>query len=358
MFTPECLPILIGSLPLTDHDEAVDLLLNQAPQIPLWPQLPKLPGEGMVRQFITGFPGFVEDSSGYRIDTTSNDFQEQMASFYQEYLDCEENPALLANSRFALKDKATRGFTRFIAHLKRYPHQAVSLKGQITGPVTTGIGVKNQEGRSIIYDDDLRDVLVKMLALKARWQVETLLQHTGEQPPILFIDEPGIVSFGSSAFVGITKEMVTAAVDKVIGAIQDAGGLAGIHICANGDWSPALESKTDIISFDAYFYFDNFILYREQLLSYLKRGNILAWGIVPTSDPDVIAHTSSTDLFTLWKRQVDIVAGFGLSKAQLLRQTLIAPSCGTGSLPLDLALKVITHTREVSAMARDYMALH
>ena len=356
MFSPECLPILIGSLPLTDHDEAVELILTHAPQIPLWPQLPKLPGEGMVRQFISGYPGLTEDASGYWIDTDGESFQEQMATFYQEYMDIEENPALLENSRFRLGDDVTGGFTRFIASLTHHDHQSVTLKGQITGPVTTGIGVKDQDGRSIIYSDDLRDILVKMLALKARWQVKELHKHTGEQPPILFIDEPGIVSFGSSAFVGITKEMVTEAVDEVVAAIQEAGGLAGIHICANGDWSPALESKTDIISFDAYFYFDNFILYREQLKKYLERGGILAWGIVPTSEPDVIAGTTSEELFSLWKSQVDSIAGFGFLPKQLMRQTLIAPSCGTGSLSLDLAIKVITLTQEVSTMAREHLA--
>lgn len=355
MFTPECLPILIGSLPLTDHDEAVDLILTQAPQIPLWPQLPNLPGEGMVRQFITGYPGLTEDASSYWIDTTSESFQEQMAAFYQEYMDIEENQSLLTESRFALGDDVAHGFSRFIAGLLRHNHQPVTLKGQITGPVTTGIGVKDQDGKSIIYDDNLRDMLVKMLSLKACWQVKELHKHTGEQSPILFIDEPGIVSFGSSAFVGITKEMVTAAVDEVVAAIQNSGGLAGVHICANGDWSPVLESKTDIISFDAYFYFDNFILYKEQLTKYLVRGGILAWGIVPTSDPDVIARTSNEELFSLWKQQVAIMAGFGISPAQLMKQTLIAPSCGTGSLTRDLALKVINHTQEVSAMAREHL---
>lgn len=357
-FTPCCLPILIGSLPLTDHDQAVELILDHAPQIPLWPQLPRLPGEGMVRQFISGFPGLVEDYSGYRIDTTSEDFQEQMASFYQDYLDCEETPTLLEQSRFALGDDLTRGFTRFMEALQRHNHRAVALKGQITGPVTIGIGVKDQDGKSIIYDDDLRDVVVKMIALKARWQVKQLLKHSCEQPPILFIDEPGIVSFGSSAFVGITREMVTAAVDEVVDAIQESGGLAGIHICANGDWSPALESQADIISFDAYFFFDNFILYREQLMDYLRSGKILAWGIVPTSDPEVIATTTSTELFSIFRQQIDKVAEFGIPARRLMQQTLIAPSCGTGSLSLELALKVIRHTQEVSAMARNHLAAY
>ena len=42
-----CRPCLIGSLPLTDYAEAARLVWDYTPEIPLWVQLPKVPGEGM-----------------------------------------------------------------------------------------------------------------------------------------------------------------------------------------------------------------------------------------------------------------------------------------------------------------------
>lgn len=352
MFQPRCLPILIGSLPLTDHQEAVDLILAEAPQIPLWPQLPTLQEEGMVRQFISGFPGLCQEGSRYWIDSESDDFESQMTLFYTEYMEIEEDQILPAHSRFCLNEHTTRGFSVFLQAVKNAPHNHTTLKGQITGPVTTGIGVKDRQGKSIFYDDNLRDMLVKMLALKAQFQVRELQKYSGPAQPIIFIDEPGIVSFGSSAFVGITKEMVTDSVFQVIEAIQSVGGLAGVHICANGDWSPVLASTTDIISFDAYFYFDNFVLYKEQLTAYLQRGGILAWGIVPTSDPAILHSTTGEELFALWVKQLEHLQEFGFTAQQLMEQTLIAPSCGTGSLPTELAIKVMQLTAEVSAKAR------
>mgnify|MGYP003462890772 CR=1 FL=1 len=35
--------------------------------------------------------------------------------------------------------------------------------------------------------------------------------------------------------------MVAQAPAEVVSAIKGAGGLAGLHICANGDWGPALQ---------------------------------------------------------------------------------------------------------------------
>ncbi len=356
MFTPNCRPILIGSLPLTNHAEALRLIVTHTPDIPLWPQLPKLPREGMIRQFLTGFPGLVDDGNRYWIDTAGDDFSQAMAAFYEDYLQAVENPTVLKTSRFALGPDAAGGFFTLLDYLETAKQPPLTVKGQITGPVTAGIGVKDGRGNSIIYDDNLLDILIKLLTMKACWQVAELRRFTRDTPPIIFIDEPGLVSFGSSGFAGVSREMVTSAVTEVSSAIKNFGGLAGVHICANGDWGPALTSPLDIISFDAYFYFDNFILYKEQLCAFLARGGILAWGIVPTGDPLAAAEESSSSLFAKWLGQLERLASFGFSKQQLMTQTLIAPSCGTGSLSPELARKVLTMTGEVSRMARAHLS--
>lgn len=348
MFTPRCLPILIGSLPLTSHADATKIILEHSPQIPLWPQLPKNSGEGMVRQFLSGFPGLREVGKRFWIDTACPHFPEEMTSFYEEYMQAESDGDFLKYSRFKLDSDTTSGFSELLNALDTTAVITVTIKGQVTGPITTGIGTKDQAGNSIFYDDNLRDMLVKHLSQKARWQVIELLRYTADIPPIVFIDEPGLVSFGSNAFAGISREMVTEAVGDVIKAIQQAGGLAGVHICANGDWGPALDSGTDIISFDAFSYFNNFILFKDQLTRFLKRGGLLAWGIIPTSDPLIVASENSNSLYVKWLEQLRTLCSFGFTEKQIMEQTLIAPACGTGSLSLELAMKVLKMNYEVS----------
>jgi hypothetical protein len=351
-FSPDCLPILIGSLPLSNHDEAVALILQYTPQIPLWPQLPKHPKEGMVRQFFSGFPGLREQGKRFWVDDESEDFPAQMAGFYDYYLRSEELERLPDDSLLGLDRDCARGFFVFTERLASAPSVPLTLKGQVTGPVTTGIGIKNRSGLPIIYDDNLRDILVKLLAGKARWQVEQLMALCGAAPPIIFIDEPGMVNFGSTAFSGISKELVLGSVSTLIDAVHRAGGLCGIHICANGDWAPALNSAADIISFDAYSYFNNFILFREQLVPYLERGGILAWGIVPTSNPETISAEQVDSLYEKWCGQLDTLCSLGFSEEQILGRTLIAPACGTGSLSIELARKVLDLTRSLSDRIR------
>jgi hypothetical protein len=356
MFTPNCLPVLIGSLPLTSHAHALRLILDHTPEIPLWPQLPKNPREGMLRQFLSGFPGLVDDGVRFWIDSTGPGFAEEMTAFYEEYLRVVDDPSLLRTSRFALDPDSATGFFTLIDYLRTGKSSPLTVKGQVTGAVTTGIGVKDGSGHSIFYDDNLRDMLIKLIAMKGCWQVAAMRPFTALVPPIVFIDEPGMVGFGAGGFAGISREMVTQATAEVVSAIKGAGGLAGLHICANGDWGPALTSDADIISFDAYFYFENFILYREQLIAFLARQGILAWGIVPTGDPLVVAEESADSLFTKWLGQVKTLAALGFGEKQLMAQTLIAPSCGTGSLTPDLARKVLAMTSQLSDMARAHLS--
>jgi hypothetical protein len=357
MFSPDCLPVLIGSLPLSSHRQAVELIFRFTPEIPLWPQLPALSREGMVRQFIDGFPGLIDHGRKYWVDSDSDDFPGQMASFYEEFFIGESQPHLPDVCCFSLPPDTARGFFTFTEMLEGGHYSPVTVKGQVTGPVTTGIGVRDHRGAVLLHDDNLRDILVKLLGGKARWQVERLKRYCAAVPPLVFIDEPGMVSFGSTAFAGISRELASETVSPLIASIKGAGGLAGIHICANGDWEPALASGADIISFDAYSYFDHFILYRDHLASFLESGGILAWGIVPTSDPDAVVREQVESLYEAWKVQLEALCSLGFTSQYVVSRSLIAPACGTGSLSPGLAEKVLSMTRGLADRIRSDFAL-
>ena len=49
--------------------------------------------------------------------------------------------------------------------------------------------------------------------------------------------------------------------------------LVGIHCCGNTDWSMLMDSGSiDIINFDAFEFQERFVLYADNLKSFLKRG--------------------------------------------------------------------------------------
>jgi methionine synthase II (cobalamin-independent) len=344
------LPLLIGSLPISDHGEALKMVFDSTPEIPLWVQLPMHSEEGMMVQFSSGIPGITEKDGRVFVDASTAGFEDELMAFYEDYLAVTDGGLPLDGTRFAMNEDSARGFFSFLQAIGDLSKQPLALKGQITGPVTLATGLTDQDRRALFYDDRLLDVVVKTLAMKARFQVEKLAQFG--IPAIMFIDEPALAGFGSSAFVSISADDIRRVLGEVIEAIHQAGGLAGVHVCANTDWSLILASEADILSFDAHGYFDRLALYEDLLRDFFDRGGILAWGIVPTSNTEEIDKVTSASLVKNLKRQIGVLESMGIDPAIIKTQSLITPSCGTGSLPLDYAAQVIRITKEVSQSCR------
>ncbi len=350
-FRPNGLPAWIGSLPVRDHDQAVRLMMEYTPDIPIWIQLPAFKKEGMIPQFLPGMPGLSQADDKVFINSVSDEFDGQLVSFFEDYLAISEDEKSLQDSRFALDADVAPGFFAFTEAMDALEKPPAAVKGQVTGPFTFTTGVVDENGRAIFYQDQLRDAAVKLIALKARWQVRQLKRYN--VPVIMFLDEPALAGYGSSAFISISREEVDACLKEVIDAVHQEGGIAGVHVCANAEWSIILDSPADIVSFDAYSFFDKFILYAGQIRKFMDKGGIMAWGIVPTGSPEAVAEASLDSLAALWETEVRQLEALGIKRDDIIAQSLITPSCGTGSLALDQALKVITLTRELSDRIRN-----
>ncbi|VTR69524.1 conserved hypothetical protein [Desulfosarcina cetonica] len=350
IFQPDGRPMLIGSFPLDDHAATSRLIMEYTPDIPLWAQLPIFPEEGMIPQFLSGMPAVAERDGKTFIDTADDGFDAELLAFFEDYMAASEDPDQLDRSRFTLTEATGKGVRALLETLAGMQTPPFAVKGQVTGPITFCTGVKDQDGRAIFYNDSLRDAAVKRLALNARWQVRTL---SGPGcPVIIFIDEPALAGFGSSELISISKTDILVCLQEVVDAIHDDGGLAGIHVCANTDWSLVLESGADIVNFDAYAYFDRFILYGPQIVEFLNAGGCLAWGIVPTLEPEEIQSETVETLYSGWQMRLKQVEALGLDVRRVFSQSLITPSCGVGSLSPDLATRVLMLTRDLSARIR------
>lgn len=345
------LPTLIGSLPAASHREAMDWILQATPDIPLWPQLPALPQEGMLNQFTEGLPGIIESDEQTYFDTETESFSAEQLAFYEEYLKVNESPGELAASRFQTSRQRAAGLYLLAEQAAAAGSCFTALKGQITGPFTLLTGISDRNKKLGYYDPALRDIIVKGIAMRAAWQV-SFLRETADIPVLLFIDEPALAGLGSSSFISISLEDIGQDLAEVTEAIHNAGGLAGVHVCANTDWNLLLSSAIDIISFDAYSFFDRFITCKNEIHKFLGRGGQIAWGIIPTGAAEMVEKESSDSLVARWEGQASLLAGNGWDAGALLQQTIITPSCGTGSLPPELARKVLQLTREVSAELR------
>ncbi len=339
-------PTFIGSMPHSDPDAAIELVLGAAPRIPVWPQLSAVKAEQMMIQFLEGLPGIRRSADRLFVDSASPGFEDELLGFYEEYLQADEGIVHIQDSRFRMGLETGRTFYRFLERLGNLNLDLAAVKGQIVGPFTLLSGLKDQGDRSILYDERLKDVVVKHLAMKCRWQISQL--KTLNCPVIVFLDEPALAGYGSSAFISVSKDLIDELLREVVESIHGENALAGIHVCANTDWSIPFESGVDIINFDAYSYFERFALYRDQFTEFIHSGGNIAWGLVPTGDPSLISKETSDSLVKRWFENIRELESAEVTVDRILNQSLFTPSCGCGSLPERMAERVLELTREVS----------
>jgi len=169
---------------------------------------------------------------------------------------------------------------------------------------------------------------------------------------IISIDEPGLVGYGSSLFISVSKEDIQNSLGGIIEVIHKEEGIAATHCCENTDWALLLNTEIDILSFDAYGFFDNLLIYEKELKEFIERGGIIAWGIIPTLDSILLSQETGSSLVSRWRQSIQKLTEKGIEFERLLKQSLITPSCGTGSLSMELAEKALALTREVSDKIR------
>ncbi|MBI3038833.1 hypothetical protein HYY75_07270 [bacterium] len=294
---------IIGSLPHENRNQALSFLFDQLKKIPAWPQLTFYPDERMTEQYKFGLAGFTTRDGKNFIDSRNPNFEEETLQFYEDFLQSSNFNQTLLNSRFSFNPSTGASFFPFLDYLFACRKNLVAVKGQITGPFTLSTSLLDQDQRYAIYDDRLRDMIVKGLSMNAHWQISKM--KAAQVPVIIFIDEPAMAGYGSSAFLGVSDEMVLEMLNEVSAEIHKAGGLAGIHVCANTDWGLIFKSDLDIINFDAYGFFDRFELYRDEIREFLLSGKNIAWGIIPTMRPDDIVRETPDSLATFWLQHVE-----------------------------------------------------
>jgi len=331
-----CLPTIIGSMPHTDAESACSTIAHHLKDIPAWPQLPKRSFlENMYVQYSQGFPGVVVEENRIYVNR-SQDLAKPLEEFYTAYL---ENNV----EKYPISPDYAAGFHRFLALDNLSP---LAVKGQITGPVTWGLTVTDENKKAIIYDDVLGDVVPKLLRLKASWMEKQLSQLS--RNTIIFVDEPYMAAFGSVG-VMLSKEQVISLEEEVFEGIS---GLKGVHCCGNTDWSVLLETSADIISFDTYNYAQSLTLYPAEVKRFLDRGGAIAWGIVPNDEESLEKETAAS----LNDRLEEAMAPFtreGIPFQQLIKQGLLTPSCGLGSISTEEAAdRVLELLAELSARIR------
>ena len=313
----------IGSLPHRSVADGCRLVLSSF-DIPFWPQFPGISfKESMIPQYAEGLPFLRMDAEKQTVWIDRNG-SDELERFYESYA---------PECRIAISEDHAQGLHALLRMIKG--RRFAFLKGQVTGPLTFSLGLKDIHGKSVYFDEEFREISLMLLQAKTRWQIDILKQHA--EKVVIFIDEPILSALGSSSYLGVSSEEVLRLLRELTRTIRSGGGVSGIHCCGNADWPIVMKSGCDIVNFDAYDYLNTIALYPEECRDFLENGGYFAWGIVPTSE--AITGETPDSLREHFRRGIDTFSAH-IPRELLLSRMLITPSCGTGSRSVEEAVKI------------------
>jgi len=332
----------IGSMPFEDNEHAIDVSLKML-DAPAWPQMSCFGlNERMEVQYSEGMPCRMLDREKSRIYfDTSGDYSEDLAAFYEAYMAAMDPDEGTGDcSPMAIGPDFAKGIYSLEGRLKAMGAKLPIIKLQTCGPVTFGLSVVDENKRAMWYNEEFRDVIIKTMAMKSRWQIQKFGPFA--EKVICFIDEPILAAFGCSTYVSVKREDVVGAIMETADAIHADGGISGIHCCGNTEWIIPIDAGVNIVSFDAFEFGETIAMYIESVKSHLERGGVLAWGVVPSSV--AIRQQTVESLESHLERIIGNLTARGIDKQLILEHSMITPSCGTGSMEPADAEKVFELT--------------
>lgn len=348
-----CLGSAIGSMPFADVSHAIDVSLEKL-DCPIWPQLSFFGlKEQMEIQYSEGIPcAVIDEEKGRMFFQTDGDYSDAFAEFYEAYMMAMDPDDGTGDcSALAISEEFSHGIYALEKRLKENNAHLPWLKVQTTGPISFALTIVDENKRALWYNEEFRDVVVKSMAMKSRWQIQKFKPYADNI--ICFIDEPILSAFGSSTYVSVNRDEVVAALNECVEAVHMDGALAGTHCCGNTEWSILIDAGVDIVNFDAFEFGETIAMYADKVKELFARGGLLAWGVVPTS-PEIRNQTCES-LVEQLEKVMDHLAAKGIDKQTIVEQAIIMPSCGTGSMDEADAEKVFEMVQAVSnAMKAKY----
>lgn len=339
--------LAIGSLPHNTVESAMEVVKKDFSEIPFYPQLSNINrSEDMTIQFLEGLPSFLPSNESFEIDTESEKFFEDLESFFTDYEEIIADTDTEILEKYAISKEFSSTFPEFEKIIKNTKPQYA--KAQIIGPFTLAAMLTDQNGINAIFDETLREIVVKLLTLKVLWQIKHIKQANPTTIPIIFMDEPTLSQLGTSAYLTISEKDVVDMLAEISEIIHQNGGISAIHCCGKCDWTILIKAKADIINFDAFAFSEHLGLFAQEIDKFLQDGGKLAWGLVPTLDVEALKNITLADLIKDFGQGIKYLTNKGIDEKLIIDNSLITSSCGAGSLSVELAQKAMDLVFELS----------
>ena len=335
---PKFAATMMAAVPYRDMERAGDVILKNFPEAPCLPVMTR-----GIKWMLEGIPCVVIDRENRRILLDlSPERESELLEFYDRYIEEDLD-------YFATTPETAPFFYGMLERLKRSrPPELKWVIFHSAGPLLLGDTIRQQDGNPCIYNETLRDVLIKGINIKTRWLEKKIREEIPGVEVVADLPETTLVNFTSAGGTGTREDVITAMNEGFAGLTC----LTWIHCCANIDWSLLTDSTVDVINFDAYQYSDKAVLYAEEFKQFLERGGMIGWGIVPVIDA-LLSRETVSGLVDRLQEGIDLFVSKGIDEELLASSSWVLPSCETVLLTNEQSDVALNMTKEISEIMRE-----
>ena len=338
-FRPKLMAYCMPGMPRRNSEEACQVMMRNFPEVITIPQ-PTL----SQRMWTERTPCLKIDREKRQLSFEISGRENELVEFYDRYLAQDLD-------YFAISPELDPPLYTLAEMYKEKPWSELKLiHFSFPGLYSWGLSIKDESGAPALYDETLRDVMVKVLAMKAKWRERKISELFPGVPTMVTVGDGALSVYSSAGGTG-TWDKVQKDYNEIMESLDS---IKCIHCCANFDWSLLMGTNADSINFDAYQYGNTMSLYAGQLKGFLERGGMIAWGIVPTagSGGDITSESPSS-LIDRLEGAIQMVVDKGIDRELLLEASWITASCETNTMTVELSDRVHEVTREVSQIMRE-----
>ncbi|MFC2018348.1 hypothetical protein ACFLU4_00105 [Chloroflexota bacterium] len=306
-FRAGCQTTAMGIMPHNDVERALELVFSL--DIPFWPQLPRVSFyEDMYTQASENLPGIVVDADEEKISLNNARFTDELSAYARKMAEA---------GSFSLSQRYSVVYHRFLSReLAGY----TAIRGQVTGPVSFGFRVADEDSRPIIYNEETRALLFDFMQRKVSAQYQELKEKNTNA--FVWLDEPGL----GWVFSGLSGYNDVQARQDYRDFLAGLDGPRALHLCANVNLPYLLGLGIELLSFDAYQIELMPRAYAGAVADFIREGGVIAWGIVPTDSANLSKETPQTLARLLLGYWEVVSCNSGLPVEVIAEQALLAPA--------------------------------
>jgi hypothetical protein len=315
----------IGSLPGTDIDEALRIVLGELPELP---HLPELPARGAGADVIGRGAALLAElpveiqPSGWRLTARPGRDLRRSRDFLDRDLDALE--------------AAASGY-------------AGVLKIQAVGPWTLAAGVELPGGHRVVSDHGAVRDLAESLAEGLRAHLAELARRVPGATIVTQLDEPSIpavlaAKIPTPSGYGTVRAVEASVVEQTLGDVLSVvpEGARVVHCCAAEVPIPLLRGAgADAIAVDAALTLDH-----DAVGEAVEAGTSLWLGVVPGTDATISLDAARDPVRKLWRE-------LGFADSDLAGAVVPTPACGLAGASPDYARRALAVVRDVGRALRD-----